>query len=400
MIISFLGVLSSILIARFYGAEILGLVSYLNSYLLICSALCALGLGQRTLKPLKELEIKKTLLVVLSCGLVCGSILVTYLSLMDIKLFDSVFIKLLFLVALCALALNRIFLSIVRKASSKRLFIFVSAIPTISRFLIIIFSCFVFVSEYLVVGSTLLAPVILLSFYVYHYSKSHLRVNNSSKTKILSFRTYVSEGFPFMKTELAFVLLMSVDLIIIKYFCDYSDVGKYSVAITFIGIVFMIEQSVQTFLSPNIAKYFEQKMYSDVKKQMILSSFVCFLFTLVSFLIAYAVLDYIISYFYGEEFMDAYNFFLIITGGLLIKSFFGFSGNFMNMCGFQKEFSKLMIVISFVNVLLVIAFTYLFGVYGAAFSTSISYIFWGALPYFFLKKNGITVTFLSFALKE
>ena len=161
-----------------------------------------------------------------------------------------------------------------------------------------------------------------------------------------------------------------LDVFIILYFLNAAAVGIYSIGAALAQISWYASNSVNNVLFPNLSSLDEKDkdvftskvtkytLYSNI---LIVMSLVVFGYPLVSLL-------------YGFSFIEAYYVFLILSPGLLFDSVSRSLASWLKSSNKPMLLSKVSAISLILNIILCLILIPDFGIYGAAISSSISYI--------------------------
>ena len=233
--------------------------------------------------------------------------------------------------------------------------------------------------------TTNLAIIISLIFsalYVYQYRKSLLtnRGENFTDSYILK------SSFPMMLSSLSFALMDLIPLITISIYCTNQEVGVYSVALKiaqFISITLLV---VNTINAPKISQLYHNNKLDELNKLVRHSSkLILFSALAISFLILISY--YPILLFFGKGFIQGQIPLFILVFSQLINSFFGSSGNLLNMAGYQSILRNIALVSGGLLLILCVLFIPFYGITGAAIAILINILFLNSLSAFFVNKK-------------
>jgi O-antigen/teichoic acid export membrane protein len=96
---------------------------------------------------------------------------------------------------------------------------------------------------------------------------------------------------------------------------------------------------------------------------------------------------WLLSTFYGAEFVAAYQPLLLLTAGQAINALLGTVALLLNMTGHQKDVTKAMTVSLLLNIALHLLLLPRFGLEGAAFSTMTMLVTWNLILWFRVKQR-------------
>ncbi|MDB0010607.1 polysaccharide biosynthesis C-terminal domain-containing protein [Gammaproteobacteria bacterium] len=182
-----------------------------------------------------------------------------------------------------------------------------------------------------------------------------------------------------------------LDIFILLYFLNAAAVGIYSIGVTISQILWYASNSINSVLFPNLTF-----SASGEEKDMFTATVIKYNFlinlTILFFLVIFGKLMVFILY--GSEYIQAYYIFLILAPGLLLDSI----GR--NVATWLKSEGKPLILswVSFGTLILNIICNFLlipnYGLYGAAFSSLISYIIRGVILFTIYRKyTGIKASY-------
>jgi len=206
---------------------------------------------------------------------------------------------------------------------------------------------------------------------------------------------FVKESFPMMLSSSILVLMSWMDTFVMGVFQDESEVGIYSVAVKVTTLATFSLQAINSILAPKIAKSYAEGKVDSYSKLIKLS-------TKLNFLITIIVVGLIVTFsplllgLFGNGFLAGTSVLIILCVGQLINSMSGSVGTVMQMTGKQNTFQNLMVLALFINLVLTLCLTPIYGGNGAAISTVVSMIFWNITGAAYLKNKGIQTYFNPF----
>ena len=244
-----------------------------------------------------------------------------------------------------------------------------------------------------------LVDLFLLSFVVlsivstifvgYYFTK--LKSCNSNFT--ISFKNIIKRSGPMAISSIAYVLMQSVDIILLSKFTNFESVAFYAVAIKLTTMISLVLASVNTVQAPKIAELYSLKNIKELKKIIKNATRLIFVLTF-PVIIALILLSNFILSLYGEIYVVAKNALLILLVGQSINALCGSVGVYMNMTGKQNVLQKVLLISFFINLILNWYLIPIYGIEGAAFSTSFSMIFWNITVVVYIYKKDKVKMFL------
>ena len=192
------------------------------------------------------------------------------------------------------------------------------------------------------------------------YIPNPLKINISVLMSLIKF------GFYPMITALLVNLNYKVDIFILKYHVDNTQVGLYSVGATLAEYAWLLPDAFKDVLFSKTAK-------DDSVEEIIWCIKVSMLFSLVAFVGIFIFGKLIINILYGSEFLNSYKVTCIIFLGIPSMALFKLIGPLYISKGEQKFYFYTLLLSVMANIILNIISIPLYGVEGAAMSSVISY---------------------------
>ena len=160
-----------------------------------------------------------------------------------------------------------------------------------------------------------------------------------------------------------------LDVFVLVFFLDAANVGIYSVGVSFAQILWYVTNSINTVLFPHLVKDPSEDrdiFFARVQKYTLFICCIC-IFGLIG-------LGYPLIYFlYGSEFINAYYVFLVLSFGLLADALARGLATWMKGSGRPHLLSWASGASLVVNIVLNFLLIPIWGIYGAAMASVISY---------------------------
>lgn len=174
------------------------------------------------------------------------------------------------------------------------------------------------------------------------------------------------------------------DIFIILFFVDYTALGIYSVGVALAQLVWYVSNSINSVLYPYLVANDKNNNEFSFTDNVIKYNFVINIYLLVTICL---LGHFIVQILYGFDYLNSFYIFLILAPGLLFDSI---TRNIFVWIKSKKN-PFLLSKISFVTLLINLALNFIlipiYGIYGAAISSSISYIFRSFIAMIIYKKN-------------
>lgn len=184
-------------------------------------------------------------------------------------------------------------------------------------------------------------------------------------------------------SNLANFLNYRVDQWLIVYFLNQSLLGIYSIAVNISERFWLISKSIATVLYPEVAnrKKFD-KIISKIDRLLIVSLSL----GIIAWIISYFILEPIVLFIYGQEYIQVAGIFLILFPGIILFSIVKIVAGFFSGLGRPDLRVKVAILSTVLNLVANLYLIPRYSIKGAALSTVISYsVYSFGLLYIYLK---------------
>lgn len=173
-----------------------------------------------------------------------------------------------------------------------------------------------------------------------------------------------------------YIINQQIDILLLGVLGTAADVGIYKVISQMGLFVIFGQQMVRMAVSPYFASHWHKKEFAELQAIVNISTKVSFAIAAVSCLIFFAFGSWMLGAVFGEEYSSGYYAMVILCFGQLINASFGPVGNLLNMTNNEKYSLIGLTFSTFLNIGLNILFIPLWGINGAAISTSVSILVW------------------------
>lgn len=397
------GLLSNIIIAKYYGAEVMGTVALIASFLTIAGLFTTVGLSTSLLRLIPEQVTKNSLLeakyiflksvkIIFIIGAVVSLILWFNIPLIASEIYNDDSLKqwLYITTLLIVIAnLSGINLTVIRALRRIELFAFLQMVQPVinTSFLALLAFCFYDPNNpiYVYFISVGTGFAISLFFVARLFSGRNFKGKSDIQSEYGSI-DLIKISWPMFLTSAMWVMIGQTDVVMLGAMAETKDVGVYSIVMKLGMIVSFILASINMVLGPKFAELY----YSDDMKGLTIvakkSSRLIF-YCSVPLLFLLIVFGKSILSFFDEEFVAGYPALVFIVLGQFINSICGSVGHFMNMTGNQKIFSKIVMSGALLNVVLNMLLIPRYGIEGAALSSFSSACLWNIVTLLYIKRK-------------
>ena len=183
------------------------------------------------------------------------------------------------------------------------------------------------------------------------------------------------------------------DIVMLGIFSSAEDVGAYRLAAQGGMLVVFGLQIVSMFLAPYISRIHAQ---NDIIRLQMLATWAA-RFSLVIALLAVVILwgwgGYLLVWFFGEQYLVAYEPMMLLALGQAINAFFGPTGVILSMTGYAQDAARGVAVAAVCNIVLNLILIPCFGMVGAATATAVTLAIWNFLLWGSVRRRlGISCT--------
>lgn len=378
------------LLSNKIGAAGLGVISLLNSYLMLGSSILCFGLNSSIIRFVGEIFdrndrsefydlLRKTIRIVFLLSIVLILVSVVFFEFnnsLDFLNNDNLWLYKCIVYILPFYSINLIFIEFLR---SLKKFNISESLRNLNRpFFIIIAFIVLSVNDNVfnikdIVYSVLvgiMCSMIFSGFKSFYYVKKMKLLGN----KFLQESQMLKISFPMMINAFISNLRLLMPLFFLEYFFDSSYVGKYSIIVRISAIMGMVLVILNTFIAPKISNLYWNNKIDDLNNLLKNTGQIIFVLTSLILLIFFFFGKMILGFF-GFEFVSVYSGLICYVISLFITSNIGFVGTFMNMTGNQVYYRNFNFITLVVSLIFYPLATYYFNIYGAIFVTIVSNIF-------------------------
>lgn len=395
-----MGLAASIIIARFYGADIVGIVAVIQSFLLLATIFTVLGTQTSILRLIPEHLVKysptsafkvyrKTQFMVVGVSLVTGTLFFVGADMIATRVFSKPHLSFYFALASIFVVFKSLMLlntQAVRGLRLIKVFALMQVLPQGFNLLLLVSLGLLWSSRdvpiYAILGGFAITGI--LGWFIMEYAfrqKMHPDdpVHNMPVFKILSI------SMPMLMTATMTFVIGHTGVIMLGMFRSEAEVGYYAIAVKLATLTAFILSAVNSMAGPKFSELF----YSDKMDELFYvakKSAKLIFWTTAPVLLGFVVLGKpILHIAFGQEFIVAYPALVLLVLGQFVHSISGATGLFMNMTGNQNVFRNIVFAAAAANILLNLLLTPEHGIYGAATAGMASLVGWNIATLCYIK---------------
>ena len=383
----------SIIMARFLGAQMLGLYSLGNAITRIAEILALLGLDNGVLRFVSrdtedKVNVDRSIYTSLKIGLISSILIAVLLFLSAEKIVNEILNEDSFLITVIkvfAISLPFTVLTLISSFATQafkilKYKIFVNQIVNPLTLLI------AFVTSYFLLGielSILLPTVVSSIIGLMFILKFLTNFSSISLSKIIGTtvdKDILKFSVPLMFVSAIGIIMHWIDIIMLGILSNATEVGMYHPIERTAGLVRMILFAFAGIFAPIFSEHYFKKNKNGMKDSYQSSSKYILAFSLPIFIFLFIFSEPMLLVF-GTEFQNYFALKVLLLG-IFIQTIFGLGSSTLTMSGYTK-FNLLNVSIALVlNIISNSILIPLYGLTGAALATSFSLIVLSTLRYF------------------
>jgi len=400
VIATVLGLAFSVIVARFYGAEVVGIVAVVNAFLLLATILTVFGTEISILRLIPEHIAKfsptsahkvywKTKLLVIAFSLASGVLFFLMADIIADRLFSKPYLSFYFALASVFIvfqSIMRLNTQAVRGLRLVRAFALMQILPQSFNLLFLIVMGFFWSTRDVPVYAVLFgfAATGITGWCIMEYNFKKM-MRHDDKINPMPIRAILSLSTPMLMTTSINFLIAQTGVIMLGMFRTEADVGYYSIAVKLATLSTFVIQAVNSMAGPKFSELFysgrTEELFHIAKK----STKLIFL-TTAPILIGLVFLGKpILSHVFGPGFAVVYPALTILVFGELVNTITGLNGMFLNMTGHQNVLKNIMAAAALLNIVLNLWLIPKLGFNGAAIASTASLCFWKTSSFIYIR---------------
>jgi O-antigen/teichoic acid export membrane protein len=228
-----------------------------------------------------------------------------------------------------------------------------------------------------------LLAVIFSAFLSMFQVGTQLRKFRTTPIPNLSIQSILKDSFPFFSNNIVFVLIGTVDIMILSYFIEPKAIGEYAILVKIATFVSFPLTVIGANFTPNISGFPDKKVLEKALRHQVK---IIILLTLLLFTLIALVITPITNFFYIQNNSGIW-IFSLVGAGYLMSSFFALNDACLQMLGEEKLYQKIMLAACLLNVLLHLLLIPMFKETGAAVASMTTLLFWNMSGAYFTRKK-------------
>lgn len=397
----------ALLIARIYGASTLGLFTLTQTFLLVFSIFCRLGLDTASIKFVSEYMVKnnfnlmkdfyyKTLKLVIPISIILSLTLYFLSPYIGNVINDTRVEQLLKIISFAILPFSLLLIHSetfrgMKKIIHYSLFRHMS-IPLIASIVLIIFYFNTKLDYKDPIYAYLISIFILTVISFLLWFKEMYKNKSSDSKEFLSFKKIINTSFPMMLTSSMAYLLNWTAIFILGIYVSSAEIGIYNIAMRISLLTSISLFAVNSIAAPKFSELYSKNNIIDFQKIIFETSKLMF-WTSCPFLLLFLFFPEFFLNIFGHSFVVGKWTLIFLTIGQFINACSGSVGYILQMTGQQKIFQYVIFTSTVINILLNLFLIPKYGILGASLSNLVSISFWNITSIIIIKRKYNIYTF-------
>jgi len=400
LIASGLTLLSSVIIARLYGADIMGIVAVLDSLLLLAASFTVLGTSTSVLRLVPEHTVKysptsafrvysKTKYLVAGMSLLTGTLLFLTSDIIATSVFHKSYLSFYFALGAACIVFRSLMdlnTEVVLGLKLVRVFALLLILPAGFSLLILLLLSVLFstrdVPVYALLSGFGLTAIIGLTIIEYVFKK---RTRPGDKVEEISTWEIVCISSPMLITTIMVFVIGQLGVVMLGMFRSEAEVGYYAAAGKLATLASFVVTAVNSISAPKFSELYHSGNLDGVFDVARKATKFVFWTTVPIVLVLLIFGKAVLLLFFGQEFTAAYWALFFLAVGQFVNSISGSTGYFMNMTGHHKTFRNIMIAAAILNIFVNLGLIPRLGIHGAALAAMFSLTFWNVSTLLYIK---------------
>lgn len=397
-----LGFVFSIFVARLYGAEIVGIVAVINSFLILATTFTVMGTQTSILRLIPEHLAKysatsafkiyrKTQYLVITSSIIMGFIF----FFADDIIANKIFLKPKLSIYIGVVSFFIIFRSIMLLVSQAirgfrmiKIYALMQFIPQLINLVFLILISLLCPCQGTPIYAILSGPFMtsIIGCYIMEIIFKK-RMHPTDNVHFTSSRDILAISLPMLMTSTMTFLISQAGVIMLGMFRAESEVGYYAIATKMAMLTTFIFSAVTSMAGPKFSELFYGNKMGELFQVARKAAKLIF-FTSTPILLCLLIFGKaILSIVFGNDFAIAYSALVFLVIGQFFNAISGSAGIFMNMTGNQNALKNIMLITACLNLILNCCLIPYYGIKGAAIAVMISLILWNIITVVYIKRK-------------
>lgn len=402
--------ITNIIVARIYGAEVLGILAVINSFILLTSVFTVFGTNTAILRLIPEHitrysvasaynVYRKTQYFVAGLAVMIGILMFFSSNILAVRIFAKPELAFFFAMASCFIIFSSLIdlnTQAVRGLRLIRTFAFMQILPTITTLLVLVLLTVSHDNKYNPIYAQFAAWSITAAAGVWIMNVAfRKRILRGVSVHPVPLRNVISMSLPMLMTSAFVFVIGETGTIMVGIYRAASEVGYYSAAVKLAMLTTFVLQAINSMAAPKFSELYHQNKMDELFHIAKKSTKMIFWVTTPILLCLVILGKPILTLLFGVKFLAAFEPLVFLAIGQFINAISGSTGIFMNMTGNHKAFRNIVAVAAVINIILNLMLIPRYGITGAAIAGMVSLGFWNIFTLLFIKSRfGTSIGYL------
>lgn len=232
--------------------------------------------------------------------------------------------------------------------------------------------------------------IVSTGYLFYHFAGIRLQAQQLQ----ISSANILKRSGPMAISAVVYILMQSVDVMLLSKFSDFSQVAFYSVAVKLTMLINLVLSSVNSVYAPAFSELFTGRRMNELREVIKKATRLIFYLTFPAILILFFLSDVVLGFF-GQDYIVARTALYVLLAGQIVNTFCGSAGTYMNMTGKQVVFQRILLTAFLANLVLNLLLIPAYGINGAAVATTVSMVFWNLTTTWYIYRKDHVRTYLT-----
>jgi len=397
-----ISMVTSVIVARVYGVQAMGVLALVNSFLLLVTIFTVMGTGTSILRFIPEHIAKysassayyvyrKVQYFVASVSLVTGTTFFFASGFIATRIYSKPHLSFFFALS----AVFVIFKSLmdlntqaVRGLRLNRIFALIQIIPTLTMLMVLVVVTFFSHNQNNPVYAQLTAfTITAITGALIMNRVFKRRMHPEDIIKPMAIREILTISTPMLMTASLVFFVGQTGVVILAIFRPESEVGYYSIAVKLATLTAFALQAINSMAASKFSELYHTGKMDELFHVARKSTKLIFWTTVPVLLVLLFIGKPILVFLYGRDFAVAYPAMSLLVIGQFVTSISGSTGYFMNMTGDQNIIRNFVLIAAILNISLSLVLVKSFGINGVAFAGMISLVTWNLCALIHIKKK-------------
>ena len=369
--------IGGILLARYFSKSDFGVLTTINSFLMIILILIQIGLPNYILlqasknKDLLFELYTKALVAIVGLYFISSLSLPLYYFLYDgegIDLYSILYVKAF--IDILTLTFLNIYLQVTNRFLALSVLSMLAGLFSIASVLIVMYLKLT-LFHYIVL-SALLSGLATFILGGYFYKRQAWKMTLLWHEIHFSFDwSLVKKARTFFVSSIMIYIYTKSDILMLSWMQDFTEVARYGAVASIIFAAYLIPSSFYNYFLPKLTSSFHNNDLNKIRIILIEFCAITFMAVIPIFIFLYFFAEPFLEYIFTDKYSDSAKILQLLGIVFLFHSFCFITGAILTASDQQNIRTKIQLIAAVVNIVLNVIFIYLYAAEGAAFTTAL-----------------------------